>query len=232
MSQFFRYQAIDASGVVSGARVHFRKGRAPGVVYTDRAMRAPARNPMKADSLGRVVAYIPEGEELEVTVNRADGTFLEQFDSTTFINGTDHIIEQPAPEPEIIEKVVETDRPETLARINFLERAIAEAHQARDEAEARAKAVESELAETRYSEPESETSKEGFDLDKLDDDLRREAEAHGDPQKYLWEQYQYATGVLFMPDADPKPEGYWASRQMRLSRALYKPNRDAAVEVL
>lgn len=70
-----------------------------------------------------------------------------------------------------------------------------------------------------------------FDLDKLPDDIRREAEAQGDPQAYLWGQYRHATACLFSPGLDPKPDGYWASRQSRLSGALYTAKK-GAVEVV
>lgn len=105
MSQLFRFQAIDDKGVISGALAHFRKGRVNGTIYTDKAMRIPGRNPMKANGRGVLVAYLPEGEEFEVTITRPDGSFVEQFDSTAYTGGAQIISEQP--EPQIIEKVVE-----------------------------------------------------------------------------------------------------------------------------
>lgn len=107
-SVLFRHQTIDEnSRVVSGALIHFRQGRAPGTVFTDKAMKIPGRNPLPANSRGVAVAYLPVGEEYEITITRSDGSFVEQFDHTALPASTERIIEQPAPEPEVIEKVVE-----------------------------------------------------------------------------------------------------------------------------
>jgi hypothetical protein len=93
-SQLFRFQAIDDKGIVSGALAHFRQGRTPGRIYTDKAMRIPARNPLKANGRGVMVAYLPAGEEFEVTVTRPDGSFFEQFDSTSITGGIQTIVER------------------------------------------------------------------------------------------------------------------------------------------
>lgn len=102
-STLFRYHAIDENGVISGALAHFRKGRVNGTIYTDKAMRIPGRNPMPANGRGVLVAYLPEGEEFEVTITRPDGSFVEQFESTAYTGGVQTIIEQP--EPQVIETV-------------------------------------------------------------------------------------------------------------------------------
>lgn len=115
-SQLFRYQCIDEKGVIPGALAHFRQGRAPGVVFTDKAMRIPGRNPMPANGRGVLVAYLPAGEEFEVTITRPDGSHFEQFDSTAFVGGVEHTIEQPEPEviikevPVEVEKIVEVEK--------------------------------------------------------------------------------------------------------------------------
>lgn len=98
-SQLFRHQIIDERGVIPGALVSFRDGRAPGIVYTDPKMRIPGRNPMKANGRGVVVAYLPNGAEYEVTITRPDGSFVEQFQSTSIPSAT--VINQAAPEPEV-----------------------------------------------------------------------------------------------------------------------------------
>ena len=104
-STLFRFQAIGERGVIPGAMVHFRQGRAPGVIYTDKDMLIPARNPFPANGLGKVVAYLPTGAEFEVTVTNPDGSFIEQFNHTALPTGSERIIERA--EPEIIETVVE-----------------------------------------------------------------------------------------------------------------------------
>lgn len=108
-SQLFRYQCIDNSGLISGALIHFRQGRAPGSVFTDKSMKIPGRNPLPANSRGVAVAYLPVGEEFEVTVTRPDGSFVEQFDHTATPMSGETVIE-PAPEPEVIEKIVEVEK--------------------------------------------------------------------------------------------------------------------------
>jgi len=122
-STLFRFQAIGERGVIPGAMVHFRQGRAPGVIYTDKDMLIPARNPLPANGLGKVVAYLPTGAEFEVTVTNPDGSFIEQFNHTALPTGSERIIERA--EPEIVEviKEVQVSDPETEAR---LEQALAD----------------------------------------------------------------------------------------------------------
>ncbi len=104
----FRHQAIDEKGVIPGALIYFRQGRTSGTVFTDKAGRIPARNPLPANSAGRAVAYLPCGEEFEVTVTRPDGSFVEQFDHTALPMGdVETVIEQAEPEIVEIEKIVE-----------------------------------------------------------------------------------------------------------------------------
>ena len=118
-SVLFRYQGIDDRGVISGALIHFRQGRAPGQIFTDKAMRIPGRNPLPANGVGRAVAYLPLGEEYEVTVTRPDGSFVEQFEHTALPAGETVTIQ---PEPEIIEKVVEV--PVEVERIVEVEKIV------------------------------------------------------------------------------------------------------------
>lgn len=146
-STLFRYHAIDNKGVIAGARAHFRQGRSNAEIYTDEHLRVKGKNPWQSKADGRFNIYLPVNERYEVTIRRADGTFVDQFIHTALPEGgTERIIEQPAPEPEIITK--EVDRPETLQRITNLERAI------QDEREKR-KAAESRLAEKSYEEGET-----------------------------------------------------------------------------
>lgn len=86
-SQSFVYQVIDANGVVSGALAYFRDGRVPGTIFTDKECMVPARNPLKADSLGQLTAYIRNGDAFEVTIRRPDGSFIRQFNSTALPSG-------------------------------------------------------------------------------------------------------------------------------------------------
>ncbi len=131
-STLFRHQCIDESGLVPGALYSFRRGRAPGVIYADKDMKIPARNPLPANGRGVAIAYLPIGEEFEVTVTRPDGSHVEQFNHmATPLGGEVQIIEQPAPEPEIVyvdrEVEVRVKDPETEAQARAAEAALTDA---------------------------------------------------------------------------------------------------------
>jgi hypothetical protein len=128
-STLFRYHAIDEKGVISGARAHFRQGSSNAEIYTDEHLRVKGLNPWKAKADGRFNIYLPLNERYEVTITRPDGTFVDQFIHTALpAGGVEQIIETaPAPEPEVIEKIVEVVKevpievkvkdPETEARL-------------------------------------------------------------------------------------------------------------------
>lgn len=209
-TMLFRHQCIDERGLVSGALYHFRNGRAPGAVYTDPAMRVPGKNPMKANARGVVVAYLPLNAEYEVTVTRPDGSFLEQFTSTSIpmLTVTEHengmtsavqTVEANEPaaridtsaqsaEPEVVyvdrevikevEKIVYRDSPETLARLEGLQKAAEEA---------RAKLQEKQTQE----EPTP-----ARDIAALIQQERRDDETDADTLERLRQEFGYLEGKL------------------------------------
>ena len=229
-SQAFIHQVIDQKGVVSGALAYFRDGSTPGTIFVDKECRRPATNPLKADSLGNMTAYIRNGDEFEITIRRPDGTFVRQFSSTGLPSGLgpndlqreaseankaglvehykDWLEERRAhvaeivkrPEPEVIVK--EVDRPETLQRITNLERAI-------QEQRARAEAAESKLAQAQYQEPEGDFK---FKVPFLQTE-RKVNEDLTDADRRLFEEY---SNLELRRPLEPADDSRWRSLQAGL----------------
>lgn len=140
-STLFRHLVLDDEArAVPGALVAFRQGRANGIVYTDPELKIPAQNPYPAKAGGRVVLYMPAGEQYDVTITTPSGQVLEQFVHTAIPSSGVQVIEREVPIE--VERIVTVEDPETRAKL--------------EEAETRLQSLKDELEAKKAPAPSTE----------------------------------------------------------------------------